>query len=266
MHVVGRLRNTNTARWYGSASASGSKWESRMLYYQALLTCAESLPEERIGPTALARAAAHESPSHLYQLFGRTASSRLTGGMPQAASGPAATSPVRNVVVEAKVWSHWPHRTGWLATLATMEVVDRRFAAESLVRVLADWAARNPLIAALHEREPPLSVQEDLLVIGGAATREAVTALGRRVTAFAVGPTGVSPMGVLNAVHAELMELLGLTRVPLLDGLVKDLTESLAAVAFHMREFDADDRRRVADEVAPYLREALDVMMRTDRD
>lgn len=108
---------------------------------------------------------------------------------------------------EVKVWSYWPHRRGWLTELERASDVTRQAAAESLVSVLADWAAAEPALASCLGFSPPIAAVEDLLVIWGKDVPAAdAHGLLRDVIELAQGPLGKSANGVLGVVRPRLEE------------------------------------------------------------
>jgi hypothetical protein len=166
---------------------------------------------------AVVAAAGHGATSTLYHLVGPTAGSSLLVQLAVDARDVRATQPYRDVVgnltAEAKVWSFWHRRAGWLDELEHAEQPDRVAAAESLVGVLAGWAAAEPRLAAVVRHEPPVAAVEDLCVVGRGRF-PAVTAhdLLTRVVALALEPGGTSTGGVLDAVHGDLVPLFAADR------------------------------------------------------
>ena len=164
---------------------------------------------------------------------------------------------MEGVAVEAKVVSFWPCRQAWVQELDGLGRDDRRFAAETLIRVLAEWAATDRPMAAMLSAAPPLCAVEDLrLICPETPSVRTATSLLTKVVELAQSPRGLSPLGTLNVVRDELL-MVGFAQVPPVDELLDELTETLAAVEYLLPRLSADDRDQVADQLEPQLRDVL---------
>jgi hypothetical protein len=256
-----QLLHTTTARWYAECLSSG-KAGQRSKYVQTLAEALRSAAGKPIERAALVAAAGGRSGSTLYSLFGRKAADALLNRHEQHLR---ATQPIRDVVdglvVEAKVWSHWPHREAWLAQLLRTGSVDRRVAADTLVQVLAAWAVRNPELAAALERQPPLSTVEDLLLICAnpipAGQARDVLAEVIRLACEVEHP---SPPAVLGAVQRDLSTLVAGAEATTQDwagSLIAGIADLLADLAYHLPRLSEAERLRLTTEAGPQLATAL---------
>ena len=264
-HLTEELRHTVSAEWFSSgASVAGTGGSTRLRYYQALRTHLERLEaagaswrEAPIGRAELAALAGARASSTLYSLFGPASRSLIAG----YANGPYVAGrhpgPVEALISEARADSFWPYREAWAQTLKALGREDPRFAAETLIRVLAEWAVADRRMATVRHCEPPVCAVEDLrLICPGTPPVVAVVALLNRVVELAQSPRGLSPLGILNAVHDQLMTL-GFDRAAPLDELLGELTEALAAVEYLVPSLSRDDRETLAIQVGPQLRAVL---------
>jgi hypothetical protein len=259
-----QLLHTTTARWYAECLSPGRAGQ-RAKYLQTIAQALQSAAGRPVDRAALVAAAGGRSGSTLYALFGRKAADALLNRHePQL----RATQPIRDVVdglvVEAKVWSHWPHREAWIAQLLKHGSADRRVAADTLVQVLAAWAVHHPELAAALERQPPLSTVEDLLLI---CAYPAPAGRARDVLAEVIrlACEGGRPAAVLGAVRRDLAELVAGPEATARDAagsLIAGIAELLADLAYHVPKLSEDERLRLADEAGPQLADALRIIAR----
>ncbi|MFI5958748.1 hypothetical protein [Cryptosporangium sp. NPDC051539] len=271
-HLSEELSRTISARWYSSVLSERQSvtGQTRARYYRALSTHLDRLEpsgdesgsvaawsEARIDRADLAALAGAKATSTLYSLFGQRARSLAAhyAGSPYVAR--RHPGPVDALIFEAKMVSFWPCREAWAATLGALGRDGRQFAAETLIRVLAEWAAANRPLAAARRSAPPVCAVEDLrLILPDEPPVEAVVALLTRVVELAHSPRGLSPLGTLNAVHDELMKL-GFVRAAPLEALIVELSEGLAMVEYLTPQLSADDRENLVDSLVPQLRDVL---------
>ncbi|TQS45621.1 hypothetical protein [Cryptosporangium phraense] len=268
-HLSEELRRTISARWYSSVLSERQSvtGQTRTRYYRALSTHLDHLEpfddstaqwsEARIDRADLATLAGAKATSTLYSLFGQRARSLAAhyAGSPYVAR--RHPGPVDALIFEAKAVSFWPCREAWASTLGALSRDDRQFAAETLVRVLAEWASANRPLAAVRRSAPPVCAVEDLrLVSPGDPPVGAVVALLTRVVELAHSPRGLSPLGTLDAVHDELMTL-GFVRGEPLETLLTEVSEGLAAVEYLVPQLSTADRENLADHLVPQLRDVL---------
>jgi hypothetical protein len=260
-----QLLQTTTARWYAECLGP-ARTGQRAKYLRTLAEALQSPSGRPVDRAALVAAAGGKSGSTLYSLFGRKATDALLN---RHEPHLRATQPVRDVVdglvVEAKVWSHWPHRQAWLDMLARDGGADRRVAANTLVQVLAAWAVLNPALAAALERQPPLSAVEDLLLIcatptSAARARDVLAEVIRLACDTASEP---APPAVLCAVQHDLTALVfgpPATTDDRAGSLIARITEVLADLRYHVPRLTEDERLRLAVEAGPQLDTALRII------
>jgi hypothetical protein len=274
--LLEELDGTAIAGWYASVHGAGgterhagqggvrggrrAAWVTREKYYQALVSCLAGEPEADSARrlegahefrTALMAEAGVQSSSVLYALVGAKAPAsmlaRVRGALAEV-SWPGRDIGYR-LAAEAKVWSHWPYRTGWLAELRAADSHDRPLAAATLIRVLAAWAHDNQALAACYQYEPPLSAAEDLLIISaGKARADDAMAVLTDVIRLACGPCGASPGQVLEAVTDRVAAM-----APG-GGAADELAEQLAGLLSELRlllpRLSSQQRGRLRDEFA----------------
>jgi len=214
--VLEELRDTVAVRWRrelaGTEPLVRRHWTTKTNYYEAV----DSLLAADRGAQLSWQVIVDEvqprgSRTTFFDVAGRHAKRPLRDDYAQA-SGPVAdlagylqrdTAP-ELLVDETKVWSYWPHRVGWLHQLVDTEQLSRPAVAECLVRVLLDWADRQPHLAVAHEFSPPICAVEDLVVIQQGRLRAARCfdllrdAIRQRVT-----PPGCSTDGVLHTLRDQ---------------------------------------------------------------
>ncbi|MGK5682182.1 hypothetical protein [Actinoplanes sp. URMC 104] len=106
------------------------------------------------------------------------------------------------LVDETKVWSYWPHRDGWMDEL--FRAGEATAAVECLLRVLLDWAVREPALAAALDHAPPVCAVEDLVVLrGGYTPADAAARLLREAIRLRL-VDGHGTEGVLHQLRHEL--------------------------------------------------------------
>jgi hypothetical protein len=234
---------------------------TRTRYYKAFLSCLSAkesgaVPQggdrEHINLRgAVIAIVGGQSSSTLYSLFGPNAKTSLLAHCGQWQLN---TRDHRGVLArlaaEVKVCSHWPYRSGWLAALREGRFDDVRFCTETLVRVLAEWAADNVLLARAYGGEPPLSAVEDLAIMTGRESAPApVRAVLTRTVELALSPRGYPPLAVLDAVRDELAEM-GQRHQPAFDELEDQLAESLATLRYMLPRLTDGQRVCLRDEFA----------------
>jgi hypothetical protein len=250
-------------------------WATRRRYYDALLAVLaevtasagdDEVSRVRVSREALVSRAGQERPSTLYYLVGKQSAGSLLRHLDERIPGfrgsQAYHDVVENLIAEVKVWSYWPWREGWLAQLAAMEAPSRHFAAESMIRVLAEWAGRHRGLAGAVGNAPPVAAVEDLLVVCPRAMpiRSATHVLTRTVET-ALGPREMSPFGVLNEVHSELTTV-GFETEDRLNDVLAGLAESLGSVEALLPRLVPAELRRVSEELVPYLTSVLSLVSR----
>lgn len=260
--LVDGLRSTQTSAWY-PANAVG---KVRERYYWAMLSCVASAREgEPVSRKALEAEVGAKSASTLYTLVKQRPDERGRPPRPEIFTlAAAARNTIRRpdvvdeFAIETKVWSFWSYREGWLEGLASMRVADRRFAAETLVRVVAAWATGNRPIAGYLENLPPVAAVEDLCYILPEETGlDRVLDFLGSVVRTALGPLGGSTSDVLSALQNELMDLGFQRSASYVDELVERVDTTLDEIDRLAVCLPAQARRRLASRIG-LLREALD--------
>jgi hypothetical protein len=292
VRLTGELDDTAVARWYraarfrtdGARTGAGPKaqrlnWQTRTRYYETLVEelAATGGDSAEVGRDALAAKAGQRRPSTLYYLVSPTSPGSLAGVLLSATphrlyEKRRGTRVLDLLVLEAKVWSYWPHREGWVEALDDLGVTDRWLAAAGLVRVVADWAACFRDLATAGGFAPPAAAVEDLLMLvdaadpAGARTRDdqlaEVTEILTTVVRTALGTGGIGPAFVLGVVHRRLAALVAAPRAAP-DQLTTELADLLTQLEHLLPTLPDDDRLRMADELAPRLRSILTGLDRT---
>lgn len=271
------LHGTVTVRWYAATlgddhpdEGTHSVGATRIRYYEAIQKCLETIVTEPGGSDRISNAGLREavvaevgrrSSSTLYLLFRSEAPQSMLGHHDSdLLASQGCQDVVDNLISEAKVWTYWPHREGWLQSLMNGDAQGRMFVAETLVRVLADWAMTNRLLAEELNYAPPTAAIEDLrIVCGRTAGTEAVTELLARVLAQALDPMSSSPSAVVDSVHRDLLALTA-GQVAHAERVVLDLNEALAAVDYLVVGMPDVEKQELAAEIVPqldYLRKKL---------
>jgi len=160
----------------------------------------------------------------------------------------------RLLAAETKVWSFVPMRRGWLMALADG---DRRFAAETLVRVLARWAAGEPGLAAVDGCEPPLTAVEDLWRISAGAPAASVLELLTKVVGTVVADPGRTAPSVLDSFHSDLMGVLGITDFTWLDQEVTRFLDAARDLDFLLQRAGEPERKYAASRLSGQLANLL---------
>lgn len=170
--VLHELRETAAVRWRrdlaGPETSVRKHWSTKTNYYRAVDAL---LAEGHAGPLSwtdiVATVQPHGSRTTFFDVAGPHAKRPLHreyDGTPLGACLARETVP-EMLIDETKVWSYWPHRVGWMHELFRAEDLTRPAVAETLIRVLLDWATREPGLAAMIDHAPPACAVEDLMVI-----------------------------------------------------------------------------------------------------
>ncbi|MDN3353035.1 hypothetical protein [Actinomadura sp. DC4] len=266
LRLTQELEGAVVARWCRDSAGRGMRFDGTRTPESARLRCCRAVlrfldslaPESDFAAVRVERAALHglidvRSSSTLYATFGQSARHSLAGRLtPELSAALGRRKVGDNVLVETKVLSYRPYRDAWLAGLDESEHLDRRVAAESLVRILARWARGNPRLAAAGGHLPPLSAIEDLRLIGRqAAGMPEIRAFLSYVSATATHPRGLSPEAVLETVDDELIALLGFTRRPHISEILSQIAEPLAEIEYLLPRLGSAERDLVTGELEP---------------
>lgn len=283
--LIKDLQDTMTTRWYadtigGDAPPAGTGGPARggatrIRYYEAIQTCLTTIVVDPSGcdrPSnaelrdAVVAEVGRRSTSTLYLLFRPDAANSMHSVHdPALRASQGCQDVVDNLIAEAKVWTCWPYRAGWLQSLVTEESPSREFAAETLVLVLADWAANNHLLAAELSYAPPVSAIEDLQTIcARQVDTVAITEILSKVLVAAVDPDGLEPAAVLSGIHQDLLSLVA-PAVSHVDQVVIDLDEALGAVEYLLADMPDADRADLASEIGPRLSYVLKLLLGRDQ-
>jgi hypothetical protein len=286
VRLTGELDDTAVARWYRAArfrtdgarpdpspKAQRLTWQTRTRYYETLveLLAANGGATDGIGRDDLAARAGQRRPSTLYYLVSPTSPGSLAGALLVASprrlyEKQRGEGVLDLLMLETKVWSYWPHREGWAETLDNLGVTSRWLAAAGLIRNVADWAVCSREVATAGGHAPPAAAVEDLLLLvdgndpTAAPARDnylaEVTDLLTTVVRTAVATSGIGPGFVLGAVHRRLAALVT-SPVPASEQLTTELCDLVTALEHLLPTLAADERDRLADELAPRLRSVL---------
>ena len=269
--MVPHLQKNPIARWHLTVRGSEGREpeRKRVEYYEALHAWLEardaSAPyTEREARAELDRRTLHTSSSTLYsQLKRRPLAITLPDGQVRGALAEAGV--ISRLTAETKIWDHWAHRAGWLNGLAATGSGGRRFAATTLIRVLAVWAAGNPTLANAEHCAPPLTAVADLcLVFDEQVAFDDAAALLTKVTEYAVGPLGASPLAVVDAVFDDLMGL-GFEPAHFVHRQLERALEPLHELAFVLQRLPENLRADVGDRLVPRFEQVLRLVERSER-
>jgi hypothetical protein len=272
VHMVTRLRTNPIAHWHARIRGTGPREaeKKRIEYYEALRTWLEGRDAGapcavKDARTDLDRLTGHTSSSTLYSQLGRRplAETVCPGKVRDALEN---AEVVTRLTAEAKIWDHWDHRTGWLGGLArTGADHGSRFAATTLIRVLAVWAAASPALAMAEHCAPPLTAVEDLcLALEEQVSFDDAVDLLTRVIELAVGPLGVTPGAVVDAVFDDLMRL-GFEPAPLVRRQLERALGPLHELAFVLRRLPAEVRADVGGELVPQFEQVMRMVNHAER-
>ncbi|MFF5289930.1 hypothetical protein [Paractinoplanes globisporus] len=193
----------------GREPAVHTHWSTKVSYYRAIeeLLAGGADPEELGWTDIVAAVRPRGSRSTFFAVAGPHAKKPLVGayrlgpGPVREIAGLLSRSAAPEMLVdETKVWSYWPHRDGWMDELFRGDGVA---AAECLIRVLLDWAVREPALAAALDHAPPACAIEDLVVIraGRTPAAEAARLLREAIRLRLAG--GCSTDGVVHLLCRE---------------------------------------------------------------
>ncbi|MGH3375179.1 MAG: hypothetical protein ACRDP6_10595 [Actinoallomurus sp.] len=272
VQLVSHLRKSPIAQWHLRVRGSEGREpeRKRVEYYEALHAWlegrdADATYTEKEARAELDRRTLHSSSSTLYsQLKRRPLAMALPDGPVRAALAEAGV--ISRLTAETKIWDHWAHRTGWLNGLAaTGGGSGRRFAATTLIRVLAVWAAANPALAKAEYCAPPLTAVADLcLVFDEQVVFDDAAALLTKAMEYAIGPLGVSPLAVVDAVFDDLMGL-GFEPAHIVHRQLERALEPLHELAFVLQRLPEDLRADVGDRLVPRFEQVLRLVERSER-
>ena len=190
-------------------------WQTRISYYQATAELLGDATDKLTWDKIVERA--DGSRANFYQVVGSSAPHSLLRGYQgtQRAYGADIAglyrrpTAVQQMVDETKVWTHWGYRAGWIGQLEQARDVTRKAAAESLVRVLAEWAVCHPKTAGALDSSPPMSAVEDMVVLwGDPASAAAAHDLVKKVVQSALSPLGTTANGVVTSIAEQLNQRL----------------------------------------------------------
>jgi hypothetical protein len=253
--VLKELRNTVAVRWrrdvVGESSSPRRHWNTRENYYRTVDGLLAAFPGQMPDWKAITDEPGRNT-STLSDLFTNGRALRdaysTAGGPARDLAGELRSDSKPDLLIdETKVWSYWPHRTGWMHQLSNSDYLQHSAITESLVRVLLDWAERQPYLAAAHDHTPPICAIEDFLIVrrGEIGTMDAVTLL-RTGIRRKITPPGCSTDGILLDLGARFR--------PAANGPTpqRQLAEAIERV---IQFADGDD-----ETVALVRQEALDLM------
>jgi hypothetical protein len=252
------MAGTPTARWYRLVRSErwSASWGDRQRCFDVLAGVLASQRvvggrsrcrnQPEIGPPSLSDVArqVHAAPATLYKWWGGAQGiqtiSRWAGPDPAIKPGAA-------FVAEAKVVSFWPYRSGCLQIADVFDMTPAE-AVRAYYRTLAAWAGDVPTLAACRPSGPPGCVGEDLAVIAGQArhvsTSEAagttgrLTALAGDVVARVLEDASLTPLGALNTIRDDVVQLLSAPPDPI-SSRVHEVLAELADRLLHRADGEA---------------------------
>ncbi|MDL4815006.1 hypothetical protein [Actinomadura opuntiae] len=179
------LETTTAGAWFeGFARRSGearNHWDTKVAYYEATRRALTDHPGRPLSHNEIFEAlACAPVKSTYYQVAGNNAKNPLIGWYAKAGERGAAIArafappkgpwpvPVHELVNEAKAWTYWRGRPGWLESLRRLGRtgdVGGTVMTRTLLGVVAEWAVSEPALASALDDGPPVCAVEDLLVI-----------------------------------------------------------------------------------------------------
>lgn len=139
----------------------------------------------------------------------------------------------------------------WLRGLTRTASDQARFAATTMIQVLADWTNGNPHLATTTECMPPLAAVEDLCTIVDRHMSEQQAArLLTEALRYATGPLGVTPTDPVDMVYEELMGL-GFERDAQVKAAADRLMPPLIELEHLMSRLSQEHRARMREHLEP---------------
>jgi hypothetical protein len=217
--VTDEMKNTIAASWRQSLEGTQSRddatgrphWQTKISYYRATAEVLREAPDELTWGEVVRRAKG--SRSNFYQVTGSRAAHSLLREYQTAPGGDSTAiasfydrlPAVQQLVDETKVWSYWGYRTGWIEQLERTRDVTRKVAAESLVRVIAEWASCQPETAGALECSPPMAAVEDMARLWGKSSAASdAYELVKNVIQASLGPLGTTANGVVKLIAEQM--------------------------------------------------------------
>lgn len=241
--VTDEMKNTIAASWRHSLEGAPTwvndagklHWQTKTSYYRAT---AELLRVEGGALTwdkIVERA--NGTRSSFYRVTGSSAAHPLLREYQSAQRSYCAgirdlyrrPSAVQQLVDETKVWTYWGYRTGWIEQLEETVDLTRKAAAESLVRVVAEWAACHPATAAALDCSPPMSAVEDMVLLWSEPGAADAHDLVKKVIQSGLSPLGTTANGVVKSIAEQLNR-----RLSPYGALESDRVARLAGATFDM--------------------------------
>src|SRR5688500_205367 len=161
------LFHTVVGEWHRrlstTQSAKRSHWRTKIIYFRSVARLLSMYPGIRLTWRRIVEAAGPQgSRSTFYEVAGAHARHPLIDDLIrdgrldsiQLALCYRRPDAVTQLVDETKVWSFWPYRERLLATFAA-EPMPAEAMEAALYEALADWAGRQPGLAAALDHAPP---------------------------------------------------------------------------------------------------------------
>ncbi len=222
-------------------------WRTKIGYYEAVDRLLADTPEDPLTwRNVVAAVRPRGCRSTFYEVTGPGAKYPLTAALRAGESVETAqlalkytrSSPVEQLIDEAKVHRYWLYRSEWLRLYDRQPDLATDALAASLVSVVGEWARHHRALAAALDYAPPVCAVEDLTVIGRGriSAVRAHAVLTNTVERALTAPDEVAPDWLADPVDAALAEL-GLVdrRVPAPEILVVELAEQIYALAREAR-------------------------------
>ncbi|MBO3750638.1 hypothetical protein J5X84_31560 [Streptosporangiaceae bacterium NEAU-GS5] len=201
------LRRTVAARWWGELIASDRRLQDTKIGYYKAFAKVASGGETRDRKVVVA--AAGGAMSTFYKLFGPGGDRALLSAYAEHWGGErvATPDPTSRLGYETAVWAYWGHRQGWLSGLE-QTWPHPSAVVNSLVGVVADFAAEWPHLVRATGWAPPICAIEDLCVATGGMLGwdGAAALLGQAARRGAADPK-TPPEQVMDALRDDLAGL-----------------------------------------------------------
>jgi hypothetical protein len=251
-----RFNNTVTARWrsklVGPKAAEKSHWRTKTAYYRAVNELHTTGTGHRLSWRSIVCAVQPRgSRSTFYDVTGPHAKHALIDAFLDTDGGDSTQlalcfrrhNAVDQLIDEAKVWSYWPYREGWLKQCRSASDLGEVALADALVSVVAEWARCNPQLAAALDYSPPPCAVEDLMLLrpGQLPAVRACSTLAKAMRG-AISSTDLAD-GVVETFRADL----GLAHSPAStpDSLLVGLAEQIYAMSRESQRLSPTDASAV---------------------
>lgn len=171
------LGDTITAAWHQQvAGPDGARahWRTKVRYYQAVARLLRTSPGPVTWQDVVATTRPRGSRSTFYEVTGPRSKRALIDDFVELGESDSLQialayrrhNAVDQLIDEAKVWSYWPYREGWVSACRSAPDLTVGRATDAMIAVLGEWAHQDPALAAALGHAPPICAVEDLIRLG----------------------------------------------------------------------------------------------------